>query len=137
LRLAGAAALPPGTGNGTTSDRFAGASLLAHVAKVSGRFALLRHRCPAGTPGFCAITDTLALATRTSASARTRTIGSGRLTLKPGRAGVVKVKLSRGALKSLRRRGKLAVRLTSVSSDGLGTNKTRSARLRLALKRHR
>jgi uncharacterized delta-60 repeat protein len=139
LRLIGDQAQAPGGGGGGSpkSDRFVGASLLAHVAKVSGRFALVRHKGPATTPGFCAITDTLTRTKRSTASARPKAIGSGRITLKPGRTGTVKVKLSRSALKALRRSGKLSVRLTSVSSDGLGTKKTRRARLKLQLKRRR
>lgn len=130
---------PPGGGS---TDHFAGASLLRRQVTVSGRLALVRHRCPASAPGFCAISDAMAsktLARHSSASARAKKpvkIGSGRATLKPGRSGVVKVKLSAKALKALAHGHKLVAQLTTTSSDGVGTRKTSHATVTLRRGKH-
>jgi hypothetical protein len=108
---------------------FAGVSFSAHTINVDrhGR-ALVRLRCPTGTDGSCRGTLTL------TAARGTARFGRARFTIASSKTGIVRVKLSSKALRSLRRKGKLHALATAVAHDALGTSRKATVRVTL---RHR
>jgi uncharacterized repeat protein (TIGR01451 family) len=106
------------------ADRFAGVTLPAQVARVDAKGrAPIRIGCPAGTPGDCR--GTLLL------KAAKKRLGRASFTIQPGKASKVLVKLSRGSSRLVSKRGKLRAVATVTAKDGLGTTKTRTARVTL------
>ena len=109
---------------------FAGVGVAARRVKVdrTGR-ARMRLRCPAGTNGSCEGRLTL--------KRRGKAIGRASFTLSPGRAGIVKAKLSRAARRKLAREGLLRARARVAARDAIGQNKTTSRRVTLIPSRAR
>jgi hypothetical protein len=106
---------------------FAGVSLSTHTVTVDrhGR-ALVRLRCTADTDGSCQGTLTLT-------AAGTERFGRAHFKIASSKAGAVPVKLSRAALRALRRHGKLRALATTVAHDAAGTPKTNTSRLTLVI----
>ena len=107
---------------------FPGMSFSARTVTVNrhGR-ALVRLRCPAGTDGACQGT------LRLTAAWGTERFGRARFEIASSKAGVVRVKLSRAALRALRRHRKLHALATTVAHDAAGTPKTNTSRLTLVI----
>ena len=106
------------------SDAFAGVTLSAQVARLgTGGRVPIRVGCPAGTPGGCS--GTLVL---TSAARR---FGRSSFSIQSGTTAKVQVKLSRVARRLLRQRRTLHANASAAAKDGLGTARTRTARVTL------
>jgi hypothetical protein len=105
---------------------FAGISFPARTAAVDrhGRV-LVRLRCPVATDGSCQ--GTLSL----TAASGTARFGHARFEITSSKTGAVRIKLSKAALRSLHRHGKLRVLATVVAHDAAGTSSTNSSRLTL------
>jgi hypothetical protein len=116
---------PAGSG-AAVPPAFAGIGFSARTAKVdrSGR-ALVRLRCPAGTNGSCRGRLTL------TATRGRVTFGRANFTIASSKRATVKVKLSRAALRRLRRAGSLPVRARAQTRDAAATSRSTSSRLTL------
>jgi hypothetical protein len=111
----------------TTHPAFAGigfASRAVTVGRRRGR-ARVRLRCPTGTDGFCQ--GRLML----GPGKGSKRFGSARYKISSGKTATVSVKLSRAALRALRRNGKLQTVATAVAHDAAGTSNTTTSRLTL------
>jgi hypothetical protein len=119
---------PAGPSNppGSMSPSFAGVRVRAHVAKVDrhGR-ALVSLSCPTGTSGKC--TGHIVL----SSGRRHVSVGRAAFALASGGHGVIQVKLSATARRTLARHSRLTVRASVVASDAAGHDRTIASQLTL------
>ena len=119
----------PRTINGLTDigadefDPFTGVDLSNQNSKVKKRKVKIAIGCPAGTPTLCS--GTLAL------TYGKKTAGSTSFSLPAGAAAVLKVKISKKAVKKLAKRRKLVTQATATATDGAGTAGTATARVKL------
>ena len=119
----------PRTINGLTDigadefDPFTGVALSNQNSKVKKRKAKVAIGCPAGTPTSCA--GTLAL------TYGKKTAGSTSFSVPTGAAAILKVKISKKALKKLAKRRKLVTQATATATDGAGIAGTETARVKL------
>jgi hypothetical protein len=119
----------PRTINGLTDigadefDPFSGVDLSNQSSRVKKRKVRVPIGCPAGTPTSCA--GTLAL------TYGKKTAGSTSFSIPTGAAKILRVKMSKKALKKLARRSKLVLQATATATDGAGTAGTATAKVKL------
>jgi hypothetical protein len=106
-------------------DPFKGVTLGTHKAKVKKRKAKVAIGCPADTPPPCAGTLELTYA------GGHKTAGSAAFSIAAGATATVKVKISKKALKKLKRKGKLATLAAAAATDGAGRSVTTSGAIKL------
>ena len=112
---------------GRIVDTFAGAKLKSRRIAVKGKYAIVVQTCPAGTPGYCLVNDTL--------FAKKAKIGSTTVKMKPGKTQSVKVKLSKAALQKIKRKHKLKSTLVMLSRDSVFTAKAKATPVTLVQKK--
>jgi len=105
-------------------DPFKGVALANQNSKVKKRKAKVAIGCPAGTPTSCAGTLTLTYSGK-------KTAGSAAFSIPTGGVAIVKVKISKKALKKLAKRRKLATTASAGATDGAGIYATASATVKL------
>ncbi|HEY3021214.1 MAG TPA: hypothetical protein VGJ32_13540 [Solirubrobacteraceae bacterium] len=126
-----APAAAPG-GATTTAPAFAGASVAGSTAKVDRRGrALVRVRCPAATTGSCRGRLTL------SSTRGSQRFGAAGFQVAAGKGVGVRVKLTRAALRRLRRHGRLPARARLTARDAAGATQTTVAKVTLLAPRRR
>ena len=126
---------------GRIVDTFAGAKLKSRRINIKGKYAIVVQTCPAGTPGYCLVNDTLfadtKLPRKRAAAKKLAKVGSTTVKMKPGKTQSVKVKLSKAALKKIKRTHKLKSTLVMVSRDSLFTAKAKATPVTLVQKKKR
>jgi hypothetical protein len=110
-----------------------GLGLPRQTARVRAGAARIRARCPSAAVRRCV--GTLVLYSRDLISARRRTLGRAHVAILSGRAATLRVRLTRGAAKLVRRRRSLAAVARAVVRDGTGVRHRTRATIRLRQKR--
>jgi hypothetical protein len=118
---------PPTSGPPGPAPAFAGARLAARSAKVDRRGrARVRVSCPAGTDGACK--GRLVLS---AAGGHATLLGRARFDIPAAGTATVPVRLSRAALRRLRRHGRIGARAKVTARDAAGSSRSSARRLTL------
>ena len=114
---------PPGGNPPPPTSPFAGMTILTKSVRVDrkGR-AAIKLTCPVGTAGAC--TGKLSLKTKKGAGSKTFTIA-------PGKTASIRVKLSKAARKTLKKKHKLRLSIIATAHDSNGSAKTVMGKLTL------
>lgn len=112
----------------TKKDPFKGVGLRKQSVVVAKGIAFVKVSCPKGVPPQCSGTLTL----RNKKRAR---LGRGKFVIQPGTSMRVRVKLTKKARKLLGKKKSLLTLATAKATDGAGTKKTRSAKVKLKRKK--
>jgi len=121
----GASSTAPST-SGSSGTQFGGAGFSSGRARLGRRGRVdVRLSCSGDASGSCTGTVTLV------SLHGHHTLGRSSLRLERGTSGVIRVKLSRRALRRLRRRGRLLATATVTVQDATGRSRTSTARLTL------